>query len=610
MVIDGCVSDSESDTATDGEEELRALELRKQEVRLQPARLVHDTDTGSDTEVRPDTLPDLLSDQEPWAPDPSDKNPIQESSRQKSETFANQQPDGSCESVSARKEKSPLEKSKSFASGASRPSLRELDTGFSEKQGWLSNLQRSCTFTNGRDEVALRKDKINPLQKSKTFANEADNPTDFKSSAPFEQKLNMFGPSYLDKRRSSNLELLLLSDSGLTNPKKEVKREEDDGKFVDPVLVSRRESLRKTNILNPKTLEFQAKNVEEDTGRHRLSFLVVKEINSREPEPPSPVYSNKPIKTNKYLQQKYVPSKPVLPPKLSDDDDDVDDIFEDLARLSDEDHSAVAEQLFGEVTHAQHRPAPPQFQSNADNEIEDFFEELEEKAVVDEITSEDAEELLKMFENEGESRVASRESNWSHSSVSSPSLLPSVSIGSDVSDAFEQCFEHLKQELQNKESSAPMAQLPAPPQRPQRSKSRSSIKRDWFHTNGDSSSMNGGQDSCAQSEKHSSLPLSPQQPESPIPSWSCSKQNSLPRRKDESATVTAALKSLTLSTAVATPSSQSPLSSDPETPTPQKPLSLASLRKDALTGLFVPAKGKKHGSRSRKTSSEEKCIIS
>ncbi|XP_030753710.1 F-actin-monooxygenase Mical-like isoform X2 [Sitophilus oryzae] len=55
--------DSDSDTATEGEEEIRARELRKQEVRVEPP--VVQTDTGTDTEVKTnlDYLPpDILSD--------------------------------------------------------------------------------------------------------------------------------------------------------------------------------------------------------------------------------------------------------------------------------------------------------------------------------------------------------------------------------------------------------------------------------------------------------------------------------------------------------------------------------------------------------------------
>ncbi|KAJ8927919.1 hypothetical protein NQ314_019549 [Rhamnusium bicolor] len=56
--------DDESDTATEGEEEIRARELRKQEVRVEPP--VVQTDTGTDTEVKsssnlPSEFPDILS---------------------------------------------------------------------------------------------------------------------------------------------------------------------------------------------------------------------------------------------------------------------------------------------------------------------------------------------------------------------------------------------------------------------------------------------------------------------------------------------------------------------------------------------------------------------
>lgn len=62
------LADDDSDTATEGEEEIKARELRKQEVRVEPP-VVH-TDTGTDTEVKstynfldPKTseLPDILS---------------------------------------------------------------------------------------------------------------------------------------------------------------------------------------------------------------------------------------------------------------------------------------------------------------------------------------------------------------------------------------------------------------------------------------------------------------------------------------------------------------------------------------------------------------------
>ncbi|RZB40090.1 LIM domain containing protein, partial [Asbolus verrucosus] len=55
--------DDDSDTATEGEEEIRARELRKQEVRVEPP--VVQTDTGTDTEVKSSNLtviPDILSD--------------------------------------------------------------------------------------------------------------------------------------------------------------------------------------------------------------------------------------------------------------------------------------------------------------------------------------------------------------------------------------------------------------------------------------------------------------------------------------------------------------------------------------------------------------------
>lgn len=67
-------SDDDSDTATEGEEEIRARELRKQEVRVEPP--IVQTDTGTDTEVKPPStllvepkscsseLPDILSNHE------------------------------------------------------------------------------------------------------------------------------------------------------------------------------------------------------------------------------------------------------------------------------------------------------------------------------------------------------------------------------------------------------------------------------------------------------------------------------------------------------------------------------------------------------------------
>ncbi|KAJ8919795.1 hypothetical protein NQ315_006324 [Exocentrus adspersus] len=55
-------ADDDSDTATEGEEEIRARELRKQEVRVEPP--IVQTDTGTDTEVKSLALtkiPDILS---------------------------------------------------------------------------------------------------------------------------------------------------------------------------------------------------------------------------------------------------------------------------------------------------------------------------------------------------------------------------------------------------------------------------------------------------------------------------------------------------------------------------------------------------------------------
>ncbi|XP_048525336.1 F-actin-monooxygenase Mical [Dendroctonus ponderosae] len=59
--------DSDSDTATEGEEEIRARELRRQEVRVEPP--VVQTDTGTDTEVKKsldilprEMVPDILND--------------------------------------------------------------------------------------------------------------------------------------------------------------------------------------------------------------------------------------------------------------------------------------------------------------------------------------------------------------------------------------------------------------------------------------------------------------------------------------------------------------------------------------------------------------------
>lgn len=60
------LSDSDSDTATEGEEEIRARELRRQEVRVAPP--VVQTDTGTDTEVKksldilpPEIVPDIIN---------------------------------------------------------------------------------------------------------------------------------------------------------------------------------------------------------------------------------------------------------------------------------------------------------------------------------------------------------------------------------------------------------------------------------------------------------------------------------------------------------------------------------------------------------------------
>lgn len=63
-MIDLFVADDDTDTATEGEEEIRARELRKQEVRVEPP--VVQTDTGTDTEVKSSNLqssiPDILPD--------------------------------------------------------------------------------------------------------------------------------------------------------------------------------------------------------------------------------------------------------------------------------------------------------------------------------------------------------------------------------------------------------------------------------------------------------------------------------------------------------------------------------------------------------------------
>lgn len=73
--------DDDSDTATEGEEEIRARELRKQEVRVEPP-VVH-TDTGTDTEVKPTSnllepknseLPDILSNHDKLKPNKSSDN--------------------------------------------------------------------------------------------------------------------------------------------------------------------------------------------------------------------------------------------------------------------------------------------------------------------------------------------------------------------------------------------------------------------------------------------------------------------------------------------------------------------------------------------------------
>lgn len=73
--------DDDSDTATEGEEEIRARELRKQEVRVEPP-IVH-TDTGTDTEVKSTCnllelknaeLPDILSSHDKLKPNKSSDN--------------------------------------------------------------------------------------------------------------------------------------------------------------------------------------------------------------------------------------------------------------------------------------------------------------------------------------------------------------------------------------------------------------------------------------------------------------------------------------------------------------------------------------------------------
>lgn len=90
-----CFADDDSETATEGEEEIRARELRKQEVRVEPPIVQH-TDTGSDTEVKNlltlssiqplETLPENAI-----APSPSNSSPapqVQNSVHNSSEAIA------------------------------------------------------------------------------------------------------------------------------------------------------------------------------------------------------------------------------------------------------------------------------------------------------------------------------------------------------------------------------------------------------------------------------------------------------------------------------------------------------------------------------------------
>lgn len=336
-------SDDDSDTAIEGEENIRALELRKQEVRLQPQRHRQDTDTGSDTEVRLMNFQyDIESD------DRSSK--------------AN-------DDISAS---SKIESENEYIPKWS---------GFSRNN---EKLQRSTTFckpSNGTPACNI------PLIKSQTTSR-IDQITDCKSSAPFEEKLVMFG-SISNRRRNSTLDTLLKNDL------KEIQKcrqdnEINEEKYIDRELVSRRESLRKTNVLNPKTLEFQAKVTVQDSDRHKLNFVVFRDQD----------YGGvRPVEGYGSFEQR---REIELPPSCTEqkEDSDVEEFFQ---KLNLEDEEKLIEK-FDEITGLDEDVnGVSEKEQEEESDLDEFFERSDVKAAFEgqaEESKREVEEILKLFENE------------------------------------------------------------------------------------------------------------------------------------------------------------------------------------------------------------------
>lgn len=357
---------------------MKALELRKQEVRLQPQRYRQDTDTGSDTEVRhfkqvthPDNcdetqnLPDLLS----------------------------------------RGEKEDIIKSSSNQGSPNKPPA----TDFS------SSIHRSRTFANKKFGIGK---EPTILSKSKSFA-----VSDFKSSAPFEEKLSVFGAKGRSgERRSSNLATLLKSDMKESQKCKQ-DGEIDEEKYIDKSLVQRRESLRKTNALNPKTLEFQSKTNLNEMDRHKFNFLVVKNFS------PSPSPERRSSYSPTPNQSSYNPGDDDSNESDSKDDSDIDEFFQNLNM--EEDEVAKLTEKFDEVTKSNSIILPkveikidPETVT-VDSDIEEFFDKLDlakEEEGEKKMTEKDVAEILNLFDDKP------------------------VKEGDAVED-LEKCFDDLAQEL-------------------------------------------------------------------------------------------------------------------------------------------------------------------
>ncbi|EEB11755.1 conserved hypothetical protein [Pediculus humanus corporis] len=360
-----------SETATEGDEEdLKALELRKQEVRLQPQRHHHrqDTDTGSDTEVR------------------------------------------NFQSSSSSSFNPPIPEKKNVKNCPSGSSVRIGKDGVTTENGEdLKNiksqksLQRSVTFAEGRHF----RDGRNPLIKSKSVV--TDSVTDFKSSAPFEEKLNMFGARTRGERKSSNLEMLLRKDMNGNQKWRRENVDVDDEKYIDKNLVMRRESLKKTNSLDPKTLEFQTKiNSNDFSDKGKFNFLVVKRF-SPSPPPHSPVVRNfsQNGDLNDHDDDRYSSFRALC----ENSESDVEEFFKNLT-LKEEEMEKLAEK-FNEVTQRNRIALPAENikidvenVTTIDSDIEEFFDNLNLEKELEskgggEVTEKDVEEILNLFDDDG-----------------------------------------------------------------------------------------------------------------------------------------------------------------------------------------------------------------